>query len=239
MVAEPGIRVLVADDNPINQELAQRILEKKGYAVTVVGDGQAAVQAVQSTPFAIVLMDCLMPVMDGFAATEAIRAEEAGEGRIPIVGVTASGRREDQDRCAAVGMDGFLAKPYRPDDLVAIVERWTATGSADGGEPPAVDPQSLALLAEDDLLEELSRMFVTEGGARVADLRAAAEVDDVDTVRTVVHRLRGSAGIFGAHKLVELCRRTEEATPTGPALRDGIEAIAAEFQRAVDALGGG
>jgi signal transduction histidine kinase/DNA-binding response OmpR family regulator len=118
------IRILLAEDNAINQTLAVRILEKRGYSVTVAPDGQAAVEAFQGGGFDLVLMDIQMPRMDGFQATAAIREREKLTGRrIPIVAMTAHALVGDQERCLASGMDGYVSKPIRTSDLFATIEK--------------------------------------------------------------------------------------------------------------------
>jgi len=116
-------RVLVAEDNIVNQTLARRLLEKRGYTVSVVGDGRAALAALEKDSFDIVLMDVQMPVMDGFEAAAAIRQQEQLSGRhVPIVAMTAHAFKGDQERCLAVGMDAYLSKPIRQQELYATIE---------------------------------------------------------------------------------------------------------------------
>jgi PAS domain S-box-containing protein len=117
-------RVLVAEDNPVNQMLVRRLLEKRGYSIVVVGDGRAAVAALQQDSFDIVLMDVQMPDMDGFAATAAIREHEQTSGRhIPIVAMTAHALKGDPERCLAEGMDAYISKPIRTEELFMALER--------------------------------------------------------------------------------------------------------------------
>lgn len=131
--AKGRLRILLAEDNAVNQTLAVRLLEKRGYAVTVAGDGRAAVAALQSQPFDLVLMDIQMPGMDGFEATAAIRASEESTGaHIPIVAMTAHALKGDQERCLAAWMDDYISKPIRTSELFAAIER--ATGRAAGSE---------------------------------------------------------------------------------------------------------
>jgi len=116
-------RVLVAEDNAVNQTLARRLLEKRGYAVTVVGDGRAALAALDTASFDIVLMDVQMPDMDGFEATAAIRQHEELSGRhIPIIAMTAHAIKGDRERCLAAGMDAYVAKPIRQEELYTTIE---------------------------------------------------------------------------------------------------------------------
>jgi CheY-like chemotaxis protein len=118
------IRILLAEDNTINQILAVRLLEKRGYSVAVAPDGQAAVEAFHTGGFELVLMDIQMPGMDGFEATAAIRErEKLTGGHIPIVAMTAHALVSDQERCLASGMDGYVSKPIRTSELLATIER--------------------------------------------------------------------------------------------------------------------
>ncbi|MBK8058370.1 MAG: response regulator [Gemmatimonadetes bacterium] len=132
-------RILVVDDNAVNQLVAVGMLRKLGCASDVAADGADAVRRVAEQPYDLVLMDCMMPDMDGYAATRAIRAAERATGapRLPIVALTASARREDRDRAMESGMDDHVAKPLVFDDLREVVERWTAVEIRQG--EPAVD----------------------------------------------------------------------------------------------------
>jgi CheY-like chemotaxis protein len=121
------LRVLLAEDNPINQKLGVRLLEKHGYSVTVANDGGEAVAAVKNAEFDLVLMDVQMPNMSGLEATAAIRALERGTGRrLPIVAMTARAMKGDEERCLEAGMDGYLAKPIQPDHMMDVIERITS-----------------------------------------------------------------------------------------------------------------
>jgi CheY-like chemotaxis protein len=122
MTLPSPLRVLVVEDNPVNQTLAQRLLEKQGYLVTVAGNGKEALAALAGAAFDVVLMDVQMPEMDGLAATAAIRAAEQGTGRrLPIIALTAQALDGDRERCLAAGMDGYLAKPVRGPQLLRAV----------------------------------------------------------------------------------------------------------------------
>jgi PAS domain S-box-containing protein len=135
--AQNRARVLLAEDNLVNQTLAVRVLEKRGYVVTVAGDGQAAITALENGSFDLVLMDIQMPGMDGFEATAAIRAKEKVTGEhIPIIALTAHALKDDQERCLAAGMDGYVSKPIRTSELFSAIE----TLLADKGLAPTTDP---------------------------------------------------------------------------------------------------
>jgi CheY-like chemotaxis protein len=144
-------RLLLAEDNPINQQVAVQMLGKLGYQVTAVDTGQAVLEALAQANYDAVLMDCQMPVMDGLAATEAIRQQEQAEGRrrLPIIAVTANAMASDREQCLAAGMDDFLSKPFRREQLREMLERWVvveplssrvrpALADSGGAEPDAV-----------------------------------------------------------------------------------------------------
>ena len=124
--APRSLCILVAEDNAVNQRVAVRMLEKAGHQVDLVSNGRAAVEAVDRKPYDLVLMDCLMPQMDGFEATRAIRAAEVGTDRhVPIVALTANAMQRDREQCLGAGMDDYLTKPFTKQALTAAVERWT------------------------------------------------------------------------------------------------------------------
>jgi len=128
-----GCQVLLAEDNAVNAKIAQRMLDRFGCRVESVSNGQDAVDAVRAKAFDLILMDCQMPKMDGFEATQAIRARESPQAsRTPIIALTANASRSDRDRCLASGMDDHLPKPVRLIDMERVLQRWCC-----GGTPPA------------------------------------------------------------------------------------------------------
>jgi two-component system, sensor histidine kinase and response regulator len=129
----PGARVLLAEDERVNQMLATQLLKKMGFVVHVVGTGVAAVEAVAAGDVDIVLMDCHMPEMDGFVATSTIRARAGTGWRIPILAMTASSIAEARTECLAAGMDDFITKPIvSPGDLCSVIDRWLAQTRSPG-----------------------------------------------------------------------------------------------------------
>jgi CheY-like chemotaxis protein len=136
-------RILLAEDNGVNQTLAVRLLEKRGYVVSVAGDGLAAVEALKNGEYDLVLMDIQMPGMDGLEATAAIRAREKLSGRrTPIVAMTAHAIKGDEEKCLAAGMDGYVSKPIQTVELFSVIERMlnprARSGAIDGAA--VVDP---------------------------------------------------------------------------------------------------
>jgi two-component system, sensor histidine kinase and response regulator len=137
------VRILLAEDNAVNQTLAVRLLEKRGYLVTVAADGHAALAALEKQSFDLILMDVQMPQMDGFQATAAIRQkEESGARRTPIVAMTAHALKGDQERCLAAGMDGYVSKPIRTAELFAAIETALGLAKLSGIEPPVLSPMA-------------------------------------------------------------------------------------------------
>lgn len=144
MPAPACSRVLVVEDNLVNQKVAEQLIKKLGYDVDVVGDGKQAVDRLESESYGLILMDCQMPVMDGYAATTAIRASEQGSDRhLPIVAMTANAMKQDEDRCREVGMDDHVAKPVQYSALKEALLRWlprerprVGVGAQDGDVAP-------------------------------------------------------------------------------------------------------
>ena len=127
------MRILLAEDNPINQMVASKLLEKRGHSVVAASSGQEAIDRFQREPIDLVLMDVQMPEMDGFQTTAAIRALERATGKhVPIIAMTAHAMKGDEERCLNAGMDGYLAKPIRPQAMYELVER---SGQVDGSSP--------------------------------------------------------------------------------------------------------
>jgi CheY-like chemotaxis protein len=127
-----SLRVLVAEDNRVNQRLTARLLEKRGHSVTVVDNGHAALQALGEASFDVVLLDVQMPEMDGFETAAAIRSQEETTGRhLPLVAMTAHALKQDEERCRAAGMDGYVSKPIQPQQLFATIERLVSTANAE------------------------------------------------------------------------------------------------------------
>ena len=117
--------ILIVEDNLVNQKVISAMLGKLDYAVDIVSDGRQAVAAVNNHEYDMVFMDCQMPVMDGYTATQEIRkGEEGAEGRLPIIAMTANAMMDDQGRCYAAGMDGFMSKPVMLDELQNIIDKW-------------------------------------------------------------------------------------------------------------------
>ncbi len=217
------LRVLVAEDNAVNQRVAVLLLERLGYRADVVADGAEAVRALATTPYDVVLMDVQMPVMDGLEATRRIR--ELSDGRQPyIVAMTANALSEDRARCLDAGMDDYLSKPVRREDLEAAL-LGAPVGKAVAAdvtqeepvEVPVVDPAVLgALLGRlgdraPAFLSGLLQTWETETGAAMAALDEAVAAGDREATGRLVHAVRGGSGSMGALRLAWVCGEVETA----------------------------
>jgi CheY-like chemotaxis protein len=196
-------RILVAEDQPVNWTLIERLLAKRGHVALNVKTGREAVDLLDSETFDLVLMDCQMPGMDGYDAARGIRRSEADRDlrRVPIVAMTANAMQGDRERCLAAGMDDYMSKPINPDVLDAILARWLV---AIDDEQTGLDPARLEALrsvfADDDLsgiLRELSTTITTE----LHEMQQAAAQGDRDALLAAAHRLKNSAGMIGATRL--------------------------------------
>jgi signal transduction histidine kinase/CheY-like chemotaxis protein/HPt (histidine-containing phosphotransfer) domain-containing protein len=207
------MRVLLAEDNPVNQRVAMRLLTTRGHHVTVVDNGRAAVDAVGREVFDVVLMDVQMPEMGGLEATAAIRAREAQTGgHIRIVAMTAHALMGDRERCLEAGMDGYLAKPVDRLQLYAAVEQ-EATDVVAPGE--GARRSLLPATTDVALFRELGQVFLdTCGGQRTA-IRAALEQGDPVRVAEEAHSLRGAAAALGADAVVASAAALERLAHDG------------------------
>ncbi|WP_158638008.1 PAS domain S-box protein [Sphingomonas ginsenosidivorax] len=211
-------RVLLAEDHEVNQLLVRAMLAHGGHSVVLVQDGQAAVDAVREsvaagTPFDLVLMDMQMPVMDGLAATRAIRAAEpAGQRRLPIVALTANAFAADLDSCRAAGMDDHVAKPVSMEALLAAVDRWSRPATTQPTCPPAAKFQPSAAV-RDKYAEHRARTLehidtlVRRGTFTDAELEDAAGL---------LHKLAGTAGMFGETALGDRASELEDGMSDWP-----------------------
>ena len=244
-------RVLIAEDNPVNQKVTVRMLDHLGFDAEVAESGEAAVTAVQKGKYDAILMDGQMPGMDGFQATALIRAFEGPVRHTPIVALTASAMRGDRERYLSAGMDDYLAKPITPEQLAAVLERWVpdvatphaiphhAQRDADPHAPVDWDMVAdLVAMTPPDFLTELLALFFRDSARALTELRLAWREDDIDAWRRVAHKLRGACATLGARSMMDLCARMEDLDRAlmetdGEAMLENLER---EFVRARDAL---
>ncbi len=245
------MRLLFVDDNAINQRVAALSLEARGHQTDLASDGAAAVAAVAATDYDLVLMDCHMPGMDGFDATVEIRRAEAATGRhVPIIAMTASAMAADEARCLAVGMDGFLAKPFVANQLDALLARWAPVPSASEPTTPYPEEPASAVLDEavvrdlgaldrragEGKVAELVARFAADAATRVGDLRDAVAAADEASARQVAHSLRGSSATIGAYRVARRCQQVEESPTPCRTAAEELQGIEADLAEATDAL---
>ena len=237
-------RVLVVDDNPVNQRVSLRMLEKMGHSVDVADTGVGALAALGRVRYDAVLMDCQMPEMDGFEATREIRRREGSERHTPIIAMTAGAMSGDEEKCLEAGMDAYLSKPVKVDALKAMVTRWTAASMASPDATPILpgllDQTYVSGLRElgADEFDKLIRLFLKDGAARVLGLRTAQTTNDTKAMVKLAHSLKGSASSFGAGTLAARCGELQARATSADAAEDArlIESVSAEFALASAAL---
>jgi PAS domain S-box-containing protein len=240
------LRVLLAEDNEINQKLVVHMLEKRGHRVVVAGDGREALAALAREEFDLVLMDVQMPRMDGFEATAAIRASEEGSGRrIPIVAMTAHALKGDRERCLAAGMDDYVAKPIQVPVLIEVMERLTVGAEPappETGATPAPPPGTpvfnrdavmTRVDGDEELLQEIVELFLEDAPRQIERLKAALEAGEAALAQRQAHTLKGAAANVGAETLSGEALRIELAAKEGQlaAARSGCERLESEFGR--------
>ena len=248
-------RVLVVEDNQVNQMVAVGMLEHAGYDAAVAADGVEAVAALAvDDGFAAVLMDCRMPRMDGFAATRAIRAQERPGERVPIIAMTASALEGERERCLESGMDDFLTKPVDSVRVERVLHQWIA---GDDPVPPAVDPShphddtgpDVVDVERFDMLHEMvkegvslfqrsSGNFIAHAHDHLTAIRAAVDGADAEALSATAHKLKGSALNLGLPRVGHAAAELEEQGRAGrldvaPA---AYEALAREMEQALVAL---
>jgi two-component system sensor histidine kinase/response regulator len=242
----PAGRVLVAEDNPVNQLVIQGMLDKRGYAYDVVSNGHEALARLAAEDYVALLMDVQMPELDGFETTARIRGRERAGDHLPIVAMTASAMEGDRERCLAAGMDDYLSKPLRPDQLDAVLERWLGdtaapadSASADGGRNGLIDAGRVQRFRDDypEIADRLVALFADTTPPLLEQLTNAVHASDDEAVRRLAHKLKGSCQNVGAVKMAALCRELEEpharTAPLADALQAAYPASLAEIRAAL------
>ena len=241
--APPDRPILLAEDNAVNRQVAREILERMGYRVEVAANGREAVARAAGEDFALVIMDCRMPEMDGYRAAEAIRSLPGDRGRVPILALTANSGEEEERRCRAAGMDGFLRKPVDRRELEAALGRWIGPRSHSrcrtleagleetfGGEKGWIDGWG------PDFLAELIGLFLQAAPETLATLEAAHAGGELPRAARAAHTLRGSGLQFGAVRLADLCLDFERAADSGGDTAVLLAEIKREFTKVVEDL---
>lgn len=225
-------RILVAEDNRVNQVVVRSLLETQGYEVQLVSNGQEAITALEESTYDVVLMDCQMPEMDGFTATQEIRRREGDTRYTPIVALTAHAMQSERERCLAAGMDDFLSKPFKTAELAAVLTRIMSDSPLSQAPSPASCPSqpdqqelqvtneawkqhlharlaTLERACDADTLIYLIDVFLEDSEDCLVQIREALAQTDTETLARLAHKLKGSSGNLGAANVAELCEELD------------------------------
>jgi CheY-like chemotaxis protein/HPt (histidine-containing phosphotransfer) domain-containing protein len=244
--ASLGLNVLLVEDIAVNLQVAQHMLASIGCRSAAAGNGQEALDLMERNDFDLVLMDCQMPVMDGFTATREQRAREQGTGkRLPIIALTANALEEDRQHCIDAGMDDFISKPFNRETLIDVLSRWGAaeapttdqvTGDTEATAAyGAIERATLEQIADLDpdnggvLVGRIIDTYLQDSAALVEQLAAATRNGDAAEAARIAHALKSSSANVGAKRLSGMCRTIEAGARSGR-----LETIAVEFSKASD-----
>ncbi|HJQ29832.1 MAG TPA: ATP-binding protein, partial [Rubrobacter sp.] len=247
---ESPARVLVAEDTLTNRMVAVELLKRRGYDVDVVSNGAEAVEALSGTGYAAILMDIQMPEMDGYEATREIRRREGDAHRTPIIAMTAHALQSDREKALSSGMDDYLSKPVRPEQLDRVLERWISQAPRHGrtpgrttiGSTAADDSLDQTVLADlrtiqqeggANIVEMLIESFLDETPTHVAALREAAAQGDTTLFKRKAHALNGICRGVGASRMASICQELERLAGLGDMTRapDMLGRLGEEFSR--------
>ncbi len=242
--------ILIAEDNIVNQKVAALQLTKLGYRVDVVADGKEVLEALERIPYDVILMDCQMPEMDGYETTREIRRREGSSKHTTIIAMTANALESDREKCLAAGMDDYVSKPVKSEELTRVLQIWEdhRVGAPEtiGAAPPAAhgpeSPVDLSVLASfeplqeeggPDLICELIETLLRDMPQRIIELRKAADGGDALALKRVAHALKGSSANFGARQMATLSENLEQRIHDG-AVEDAsviLNQLSQEFER--------
>ena len=234
------LRILLAEDNPVNQMVAVRLLQKLGHTVMVVGNGREALAMLDEKNFDLIIMDVQMPEMDGFETTRLIREKEAATGKhMPIIAMTAHAMKGDRERCLAAGMDRYVAKPIHPAELFEAIQRVA--------KPPDPEPEASAPMEEcidwhaawanmegdRELLRELAHLFLDDLPHQLEAIHRAAEKNQGNELERTAHRLKSSVGNFAAKPAFKAAFHLEKIAREGDfeQFPRAVTALDAEIER--------
>ena len=233
--------VLVAEDHPVNQLVIRKLLEQEGVEVEVADDGEQALRRIGARSFAAVFMDCQMPVLDGYDATRRLRATESG-APLPVIALTANAMKGDRERCLEAGMDDYLSKPIRPDELQRVLAAWVRP-AATSRRAEAVQGMAVTDVLDATVVSRLRTDFDATTRRRLVDLFLAHAPDaqaelldatvssDHDRVRAEAHRLKGSCLNLGAEAMRRVCAGLEARAVAGEDAGALLEDLDAALER--------
>jgi CheY-like chemotaxis protein/HPt (histidine-containing phosphotransfer) domain-containing protein len=219
--ARSSLRILLAEDNPMNQKVALRLLEQLGYRADVATNGLEAIAALERQPYDVVLMDVQMPELDGLDATRRICEQWPEESRPHIIAMTANALPEDREACFAAGMNDYVAKPIRAEELVAALKRakpLSSNGAGREGGDLELDAAALGQLRDlggDEFLGEVIDAFLADAPELIATLRRSLDSRTSEELRRAAHTLKSNGATLGAADFAELCRSLEQRAKDG------------------------
>jgi PAS domain S-box-containing protein len=242
------LRILLAEDNPMNQKVALRLLERLGYTATVAWNGREAIAALERETFDVVLMDVQMPELDGLDATRRICERWPAESRPHIIAMTANALPEDREACFAAGMNDYVAKPIRAEELARALKRARPVATSPDGTTEEADVnldeaalRNLRDLGGDEFLAEVVDAFLSDAPELMATLRRSLEEQNAEELRRAAHTLKSNGATLGAAQFAELCRTLEQRAKDGELdgasqLIDRIEQEYAPLEESLAAL---
>lgn len=243
-----GLHVLLAEDNPVNQEVGRAVLKNLGCSVVIANNGLKALELWQQGDIDLILMDCMMPDMDGYESARRIREEEArlGQKRIPIVALTANALEGDKEFCLATGMDDYLSKPFRIEALRTILKQFTRAPSVNfqSSKPLPIDNtyierEPLAILYDmggTDLVQKVLQLFFDNMPPELQKIKTAMSANDMETVRHAAHSIKSAAANVGAIQLSKLALAVEQAARDGLPDADALAMLEQAYHKAVKIL---
>ena len=226
------IRILLAEDNPVNQTVALRQLERLGYATDCVSNGREVLSALERGPYDLVLMDCQMPEMDGYQATAEIRRNEKDSQRTIIIAMTAHAFKEDREKCMVAGMDDYLSKPVRPSQLSDLLQRWLGSSPEQRTVPAAeAPPRSAPMLDVEQMRSTLGmdgpegagliRLYVDTTTQNLMELAEAVQKGQAQRIENIAHGCAGANAMVGMIRLAQLLKEMEaRAQGDSPGTKD-------------------
>jgi hypothetical protein len=238
------LEVLLVEDHPVNQRLATKLLERWGHRVTVADNGLLGIEALSTGHFDVVLMDMMMPVMGGLEATQHIRAAEQARGapRTPIIAMTANAMQGDRERCIEGGMDDYLAKPIKSQELQQLLLRYGAVDTPASASAPNALPPTQAITfdyaaaletADQEMVEIVAGIFLDNYPDDLKKMRDALSIGDLEPLLYTAHALKGTVAMFGADPARLLAQRIEQQAKHGDplGLSELLEALAEEIEQ--------
>lgn len=216
------MRILIAEDNPVNQKVTKNQVQRLGYKSDLVANGFEVLEALKNESYSLILMDCQMPEMDGYQATEEIRRNEGKSERIPIIAITANAMTGEQEKCLAAGMDDYLSKPFKQDDLRVVIEKWLKRSKEVEFAVDNESSQSQKYLPEiserlnelknevgEEVVEMIVSLFVEDSILRLKKMNEIIKSGNLEAISQEAHSLKGSASNIGANHVADLCSELE------------------------------